>query len=238
MSKRFIVLDTETTGLEVEQGHRVIEIGALLVEDRKKTNESFHVYLNPERPIDDEAQKVHGISNEQLKDEPKFPEIAEEFLKFIENSTLIIHNAPFDLGFLNNELKLASVDNPSLEQKCEVIDSLLLAREKYPGQRNSLDALSKRFNVTGYDRTFHGALLDANILADVYFNLTGGQKNMDFSTNNQSAEHHNDPNQRISKEKIEEIVAFKLSDEDLNNHDSRISEIESKHSIKAVWSKK
>ena len=108
MSKRFIVLDTETTGLEVEQGHRVIEIGALLVEDRKKTNESFHVYLNPERPIDDEAQKVHGISNEQLKDEPKFPEIAEEFLKFIENSTLIIHNAPFDLGFLNNELKLAS----------------------------------------------------------------------------------------------------------------------------------
>ena len=225
MSKRFIVLDTETTGLEVEQGHRVIEIGALLVEDRKKTNELFHVYLNPERPIDDEAQKVHGISNEQLKDEPKFPEIAEEFLKFIENSTLIIHNAPFDLGFLNNELKLASVDNPSLEQKCEVIDSLLLAREKYPGQRNSLDALSKRFNVTGYDRTFHGALLDANILADVYFNLTGGQKNMDFSSNNQSAEHHNDPNQRISQEKIEEIVAFKLSDEDLNNHDSRISEI-------------
>ena len=238
MSKRFIVLDTETTGLEVEQGHRVIEIGALLVEDRKKTNESFQVYLNPERPIDDEAQKVHGISNEQLKDEPKFPEIADEFLKFIENSTLIIHNAPFDLGFLNNELKLASVDNPSLEQKCEVIDSLLLAREKYPGQRNSLDALSKRFDVTGYDRTFHGALLDANILADVYFNLTGGQKNMDFSSNNQSAEHHNDPNQRISQEKIEEIVAFKLSDEDLNNHDSRISEIESKHSIKAVWSKK
>ena len=191
MSKRFIVLDTETTGLEVEQGHRVIEIGALLVEDRKKSSESFHVYLNPERPIDDEAQKVHGISNEQLKDEPKFSEIADEFLKFIENSTLIIHNAPFDLGFLNNELKLASADNPSLEQKCEVIDSLLLAREKYPGQRNSLDALSKRFDVTGYDRTFHGALLDANILADVYFNLTGGQKNMDFSTNNQSAEHYN-----------------------------------------------
>ena len=216
----------------------MIEIGALLVEDRKKTSESFHVYLNPERPIDDEAQKVHGISNEQLKDEPKFPEIAEEFLKFIENSTLIIHNAPFDLGFLNNELKLASVDNPSLEQKCEVIDSLLLAREKYPGQRNSLDALSKRFDVTGYDRTFHGALLDANILADVYFNLTGGQKNMDFSTNNQSAEHYNDPNQETSQEKIEGIVAFKLSDEDLNNHDIRISEIESKHSIKAVWSKK
>ena len=238
MSKRFIVLDTETTGLEVEQGHRVIEIGALLVEDRNKTSESFHVYLNPERPIDDEAQKVHGISNEQLKDEPKFPEIADEFLKFIENSTLIIHNAPFDLGFLNNELKLASVDNPSLELNCKVIDSLLLAREKYPGQRNSLDALSKRFDVTGYDRTFHGALLDANILADVYFNLTGGQKNMDFSTNNQSAEHYNDPNQETSQEKIEGIVAFKLSDEDLNNHDIRISEIESKHSIKAVWSKK
>ena len=133
---------------------------------------------------------------------------------------------------------MASVDNPSLEQKCEVIDSLLLAREKYPGQRNSLDALSKRFDVTGYDRTFHGALLDANILADVYFNLTGGQKNMDFSTNNQSSELYNDPNQETSQEKIEGIVAFKLSDEDLNNHDSRISEIESKHSIKSVWSKK
>tara|TARA_B100000941_G_scaffold58976_1_gene38619 strand:- start:837 stop:1553 length:717 start_codon:yes stop_codon:yes gene_type:complete len=238
MSKKFIVLDTETTGLEVEQGHRVIEIGAVLVEDRKKTNESFHVYLNPERPIDDEAQKVHGISNEQLKDEPKFFEIADEFLKFIENATLIIHNAPFDLGFLNNELKLASEDNPSLEDKCEVIDSLLLAREKYPGQRNSLDALSKRFDVTGYDRTFHGALLDANILADVYFNLTGGQKNMDFTANNQSAEHLNDPNQETSQEKIEEIVEFKLSGEDLNNHDRRISEIESMHSIKSIWNSK
>ena len=238
MSKKFIVLDTETTGLEVEQGHRVIEIGALLVEDRKKTNESFHVYLNPERPIDDEAQKVHGISNEQLKDEPKFFEIADEFLKFIENATLIIHNAPFDLGFLNNELKLASEDNPSLEDKCEVIDSLLLARKKYPGQRNSLDALSKRFDVTGYDRTFHGALLDANILADVYFNLTGGQKNMDFTANNQSAEHLNDPNQETSQEKIEEIVEFKLSGEDLNNHDRRISEIESIHSIKSIWNSK
>ena len=238
MSKKFIVLDTETTGLEVEQGHRVIEIGALLVEDRKKTNESFHVYLNPERPIDDEAQKVHGISNEQLKDEPKFSEIADEFLKFIENATLIIHNAPFDLGFLNNELKLASEDNPSLEDKCEVIDSLLLAREKYPGQRNSLDALSKRFDVTGYDRTFHGALLDANILADVYFNLTGGQKNMDFTANNQLAEHLNDPNQETSQEKIEEIVEFKLSGEDLKNHDRRISEIESMHSIKSIWNSK
>ena len=154
MAKKYIVLDTETTGLEVKQGHRVIEIGAVLLNDRKKSEEHFHSYLNPSRLIDEEASKVHGITNSDLEDKPFFDEIAEEFINFIEGSTLVIHNAPFDLGFLNNELKLASVDNPSLEQKCEVIDSLLLAREKYPGQRNSLDALSKRFDVTGYDRTF------------------------------------------------------------------------------------
>ena len=156
MSKRFIVLDTETTGLEVEQGHRIIEIGALLLEDRKKTDNHFHVYLNPERLIDEEAQKVHGISNKDLEDKPKFSEIADEFLEFIQNSTLVIHNAPFDLGFLNNELNLISSSYPRLEEICEVEDSLVIAREKYPGQRNSLDALTKRFDINNYDRTYHG----------------------------------------------------------------------------------
>ena len=187
MAKKYIILDTETTGLEVEQGHRVIEIGAVLLNDRKKSEEHFHSYLNPERLIDEEATKVHGISNQDLENKPLFQEIAEEFLEFIQGSTLVIHNADFDVGFLNNELNLVSSKYPKLEEICEVIDSLSLARKKFPGQRNSLDALANRFDVTGYDRTYHGALLDANILADVYMLLTGGQSNFEFSSVNTSS---------------------------------------------------
>ena len=151
MPKKYIVLDTETTGLETEQGHRIIEIGALMLEDRKKTDNHFHVYLNPERLIDEEAQRVHGISNKDLVDKPLFSEIADEFLEFIQDSTLIIHNAPFDLGFLNYEFNLISSSYPRLEDVCDVEDSLVIARDKYPGQRNSLDALSKRFEINSYD---------------------------------------------------------------------------------------
>ena len=183
MSKKYIVLDTETTGLEVKQGHRVIEIGAVLVNDRKKSEEHFHSYLNPSRLIDEEASKVHGITNSDLEDKPAFDQIAEEFINFIEGSTLVIHNAPFDVGFLNNELQLASTSYPKIEEICDVEDSLLIARDKFPGQRNSLDALATRFDVAGYDRTFHGALLDANILADVYMQLTGGQSKFEFMNN-------------------------------------------------------
>ena len=180
MAKKYIILDTETTGLEVKQGHRVIEIGAVLLNDRKKSEQHFHSYLNPSRLIDEEATKVHGISNSDLDEEPFFDEIAEEFLNFIDGSTLVIHNAPFDLGFLNNELKMASISYPNLEDICEIEDTLTIAREKFPGQRNSLDALATRFNISNYDRTFHGALLDANILADVYMQLTGGQSKFEF----------------------------------------------------------
>ena len=164
MSKKFIILDTETTGLEVKQGHRVIEIGAVLLNDRKKSQDHFHSYLNPSRLIDEEASKVHGITNADLEDQPGFEEIAEEFIQFIEGSTLVIHNAPFDVGFLNNELRLASSTYPMLEEICEIEDSLLIARDKYPGQRNSLDALATRYDISGYDRTFHGALLDLSLI--------------------------------------------------------------------------
>ena len=149
MTKKYIVLDTETTGLEVKAGHRVIEIGAVLVNDRKKSEDHFHTYLNPSRLIDEEATKVHGINNSDLEDSPSFDEIAEEFIEFIDGSTLVIHNAPFDIGFLNNELQMASSNFPKIEEICEVEDSLLIARDKYPGQRNSLDALAQRFDVTG-----------------------------------------------------------------------------------------
>jgi len=164
MTKKLIVLDTETTGLEVEQGHRIVEVGAVALADRKRTDLHFHSYLNPQRSIDEEAEKVHGLSMERLSSEPEFSEIAESFLEFVEGSILVIHNAAFDLGFLNAELKRASSQYPTLEEICDVEDTLLMARNKFPGQRNSLDALANRFEVTGYDRSFHGALLDANIL--------------------------------------------------------------------------
>jgi DNA polymerase-3 subunit epsilon len=234
MSKRFIVLDTETTGLEVEQGHRIIEIGALLLEDRKKTDDHFHVYLNPERLIDEEAQKVHGISNKDLIDKPKFSDIADEFLEFINNSTLIIHNAPFDLGFLNNELNLISSSYPRLEEICEVEDSLVIAREKYPGQRNSLDALTKRFDINNYDRTYHGAMLDTNILADVYFHLTGGQSKFEFGSNLSP-----ETNEAGIKNEIEasdiEITSFKANSNDVSEHKKRLNEIESQNNIITLW---
>ncbi len=234
MSKRFIVLDTETTGLEVEQGHRIIEIGALLLEDRRKTDDHFHVYLNPERLIDEEAQKVHGISNKDLIDKPKFSDIADEFLEFINDSTLIIHNAPFDLGFLNNELNLISSSYPRLEEICEVEDSLVIAREKYPGQRNSLDALTKRFDINNYDRTYHGAMLDTNILADVYFHLTGGQSKFEFSSNFSSEANEEGITDEITKSDID-IPSFKANSSDVSEHKKRLNEIESQNNITTLW---
>ena len=237
MAKKYIVLDTETTGLEVKQGHRVIEIGAVLLNDRKKSEEHFHTYLNPSRLIDEEASKVHGITNSDLEDKPFFDEIAEEFISFIEGSTLVIHNAPFDLGFLNNELKLASTSYPNLEEICEVEDSLLIARNKYPGQRNSLDALASRYNISGYDRTFHGALLDANILADVYMQLTGGQSKFEFISNGASLSEKNNNSKNFVIDQIDNLPKINASKSDIKNHEKRISEIEKKYSTKAIWRK-
>ena len=179
MAKKYIVLDTETTGLEVKAGHRVIEIGAVLLNDRKKSEHHFHTYLNPSRLIDEEASKVHGITNADLEDSPSFDEVAEEFIQFIEGSTLVIHNA-FWYWFFKQRVKNGIYKVSKIEDLCEVEDSLA-ARDKYPGQRNSLDALAQRFDVKGYDRTFHGALLDANILSDVFIQLTGGQSKFGYN---------------------------------------------------------
>lgn len=227
MTKKLIVLDTETTGLEVEQGHRIVEVGAVALADRKRTDLHFHSYLNPQRSIDEEAEKVHGLSIERLSSEPEFSEIAESFLEFVEGSILVIHNAAFDLGFLNAELKRASSQYPTLEEICEVEDTLLLARSKFPGQRNSLDALANRFEVTGYDRSFHGALLDANILADVYIHLTGGQSKFEFitsNTNSNSNSQSGDLNIDFKKFPIPKIT---VSQEEILAHDQRIKAINS-----------
>ena len=237
MAKKYIVLDTETTGLEVKQGHRVIEIGAVLLNDRKKSEEHFHSYLNPSRLIDEEASKVHGITNEDLEDKPSFDEIAEEFINFIEGSTLVIHNAPFDIGFLNNEFQLASTSYPKIEDICEVEDSLTIARDKFPGQRNSLDALATRYDISGYDRTFHGALLDANILADVYMQLTGGQSKFEFITNSMSSENKNTESDNLIIEQINNLPKIMNCKDEIEAHENRVAQIEKKHSIKAIWRK-
>ena len=236
MAKKFIILDTETTGLEVQQGHRIIEIGAVLLNDRKKSEEHFHTYLNPSRLIDEEASKVHGIMNEDLLDKPYFEEVAEEFLEFVNGSTLVIHNAAFDVGFLNNELKLASSKYPMLQEICEIEDSLALAKDKFPGQRNSLDALANRFDISGYDRTFHGALLDANILADVYMSLTGGQSKFEFDSNNLSNTKKSSSKNTISRESIE-LISIKANKSDIEEHESRLLDIEKRNSVETIWRK-
>ena len=235
MAKKYIILDTETTGLEVLQGHRVIEIGAVLMNDRKKSDEHFHTYLNPSRLIDEEASKVHGIMNEDLIDKPAFDEIAEEFLEFVDGSTLVIHNAAFDIGFLNNELKLASSKYPMLQDICEVEDSLAIAKDKFPGQRNSLDALANRFEISNYDRTFHGALLDANILADVYMMLTGGQSKFEFSANPMNTNSQNSYSRNeISKDGLK-LKLIKADKQDLKEHEARLLDIEETNAIKTLW---
>ncbi len=172
---RQIVLDTETTGLETELGHRIIEIGAVELVDRQLTGRNFHHYINPERDIDVGALEVHGLSREFLADKPRFVDIADEFNSYAEGAELIIHNAPFDLGFLDYEYGLLKPGTASWSEAFSIIDTLLLARDLHPGQRNSLDALCKRYEVDNSSRTLHGALLDSEILADVYLLMTGGQ---------------------------------------------------------------
>ena len=174
---RQIVLDTETTGLETAQGHRIIEIGAVEMDGRRKTGRTYHVYLNPEREVDAGAVEIHGITNEFLADKPRFADVVDDFVDFIRGAELIIHNAPFDVGFINHELRLLGDAAPASEvaEVCSVLDSLVMARRMHPGARNSLDALCKRYEVDGSGRTLHGALLDAELLADVYLAMTGGQ---------------------------------------------------------------
>lgn len=175
---RQIVLDTETTGLDTSQGHRIIEIGCVEIVNRRLTGQHYHQYINPGREIDQGAIEVHGITNDFLSDKPAFAQVAREFLAFVEGAELVIHNAPFDVGFINSELqRLGWLEGGegSIETRCRIIDTLLMARGKHPGQRNSLDALCQRYGVDNSQRDLHGALLDAEILADVYLAMTGGQ---------------------------------------------------------------
>lgn len=226
---RQIVLDTETTGIGPELGHRVIEIGCVELVDRKLTGRHYHVYLNPEREVDEGAFKVHGISNEFLQDKPLFKDVASEFIHFISGAELIIHNAPFDVGFLNSELKHARLQK-SLADYCLILDTLVMAREKHPGQRNSLDALCKRYDIDNSNRQLHGALLDAEILAFVYLAMTGGQSSL-FSEMQTSSAGSKAQNYEHAKLELKKPVVIEASALEMDAHQKMIELLRKKSGI-------
>lgn len=226
---RQIILDTETTGIGTEQGHRVIEIGCVELINRKLTGKHYHVYLNPQRQVDEGAFRVHGISSEFLQDKPLFSDIVSEFLQFVGGSELIIHNAPFDVGFLNSELKHVKWKK-KIEEYCDIFDTLILAREKHPGQRNSLDALCKRYDVDNSNRQLHGALLDAEILAFVYLAMTGGQTSL-FSEVESTSNHSKNKVQEIATLNLVNPVILKASVDELAQHQDFVDFLTKKSGI-------
>lgn len=178
---RQVVLDTETTGLDIQNGNRIIEIGCVEIIQRRLTGRSFHTYLNPQRDSEAGALQVHGLDSEFLQDKPLFGEVVDELMSFLEGAELIIHNAPFDIGFLNYELSLLGDPRGGIEDICKVLDTLQLAKQLHPGQANSLDALCRRYQIDNSSRTLHGALLDSELLAEVYLRMTGGQVSLDLA---------------------------------------------------------
>ena len=222
---RQVVLDTETTGLDIANDHRIIEIAGVELVNRKLTKNSYQVYLNPGRTVGP-SFKIHGLSDDFLSDKPSFKEIYEEFLDFIKDSELLIHNAEFDVGFLNHELKLADLDIKIEDHVNKITDTLSIAREKHPGQRNSLEVLTDRYQITGYDRSYHGALIDSEILADVYLAMTGGQRDLGFDENS-SKEFQS----RFSNDVTNDfnLVKIKVSEDDLNQHKNYLNSLKIDH---------
>ena len=231
---RQIILDTETTGLEPKQGHRIIEIGCIELINRRKTERNFHQYLNPERDIEDGAFNIHGLSNEFLSDKSRFADIAQEFIDFIRDGELIIHNAPFDVGFINAELKLLGKKWGKIEDYCTVFDTLVLAREKHPGQKNNLDALCKRYEVDNSQRDLHGALLDAQILLDVYLKMTGGQTDLTFHSLATSHGVKGKSEQYINN-KYKKLVVIEPTENELAEHRMLLESIKDKNKGKCIW---
>ncbi|MCW7762322.1 DNA polymerase III subunit epsilon [Photorhabdus luminescens] len=229
---RQVVLDTETTGMNKlgvhYEGHKIIEIGAVEVINRRLTGRHFHVYIQPDRLVDPEAFEVHGISDEFLQDKPLFADIADEFIEFIRGAELIIHNAPFDIGFIDYEFGKLNRDISPTADFCKITDSLQLARGLFPGKRNNLDALCDRYDIDNSKRTLHGALLDAEILADVYLIMTGGQTSLTFSMEGEIAGGANVSEiQRITRPQTALKVVY-ATDEELAAHESRLDLVEKK----------
>lgn len=234
---RQIVLDTETTGLEVSQGHRIIEIGCVELDTRQLTGSHYHQYINPDREIDQGAIEVHGITTEFLADKPRFERVMQEFLDFVEGAELIIHNAPFDLGFLNSEIQRLDPEALPLQERCKVIDTLVMARGKHPGQRNSLDALCQRYDVDNSQRDLHGALLDAEILADVYLSMTGGQTALQLSDTDSGAEDGAARSERIIRLPSDRspLPVIAATAEELAAHQTQLEAIASASGGKVLW---
>ncbi len=237
---RQIVLDTETTGLEPAEGHRIIEIGCVEMINRRLTGNNYQQYVNPERGIDTGAIEVHGITNESVKDKPKFADVAKDFLEFVKGAELIIHNAPFDVGFLNHEFRRMVVKGEiviKIEEHCSVVDTLALARKMHPGQKNDLDSLCRRYSVDNSSRTLHGALLDAEILADVYVAMTRAQAG--FFDDAASALRSNSgamPSEirRLPADRPR-LAVVEPTAEELAAHQAWLDEIENKSGGKCVW---
>lgn len=239
MATRQVVLDTETTGLEPSQGHRIIEIGCVELINRRLTGKHYHQYIQPEREIDQGALEVHGISNEFLSDKPIFAKVVDEFLAFIDGAELVIHNAPFDIGFIDHELKLAASKTKKTRDICGVIDSLVLARKKHPGQKNNLNALCKRYAIDNSKRELHGALLDAEILADVYLMMTGGQTSLHLGAESESgSESVADAGKSSiirlasSRKKLPVIMA---TSEEIAEHNTLLATIDKKSDGNCLW---
>lgn len=233
---RQIVLDTETTGLEPSQGHRIIEIGCVELVGRKLTGRHFHVYINPDREVDQGAIEVHGITNEFLADKPKFHQVVDEFLNFVQGAELVIHNAPFDVGFINHEFALLADGKEPIEHYCGVIDTLALAREKHPGQKNNLDALCKRYGVDNSQRDLHGALLDAEILADVYLLMTGGQTDLSLSTDSGEQRSGGATGIRRLDANRPTLAVIAATEQELAAHEAKLDVI-AKKSGEVLWRK-
>ena len=217
---RQIALDTETTGISTDEGHRIIEIGCIEIENRRITGNEFHCYLNPEREIDEGATRVHGLTLEKLSNEPLFKEVAKDFLNFVSGAELIIHNAAFDVGFLNKEISLLEWNENSIEDHALVMDTLKMAREMHPGKKNSLDALCTRYEIDRSMRQVHGALIDADLLAKVYLAMTGGQDALDLDQpvlSSQETQTKNKENKNIS------LKVQKASIDELSEHEDFLS---------------
>ena len=231
---RQVVLDTETTGLDPAHGHRVIEIGCVEIENRKLTGKHYHCYLNPDREIDAGALEVHGLTSHFLADKPRFHQVESEFLEFINGAELIIHNAPFDLGFLDSELRGTKSEAEKISNYCGVLDSLLLAREKHPGQRNSLDALCKRYGVDNTQRQLHGALLDAEILADVYLVMTSGQSSLLLSDEDSEKSTRRRKSKQLDSQR-NSIAVIRAGKAELEAHQQRLQEIAKSSEQGCLW---
>jgi len=225
MSSRLVVLDTETTGLEAKEGHRIIEIGCVEIIDRRLTSNRYHQYIQPDREIDDGAIEVHGISNEFLSDKPRFAEIYQDFLAFVKGSQLVIHNAAFDVGFINHEFSMLSPAPKPLQDYCAIIDSLALARRRHPGQKNNLDALCGRYHIDNTHRELHGALLDAEILAQVYLAMTGGQVSLSLAGEDEAGLNGEEHIRKINRQGGVGIVLRADADE-LKAHQEQLAFIE------------